>query len=94
MTVVDPGWVLPIPENLVHLAAGYDVVLSVEDGLASGGVGSELARLVALAGGPAVQVLGVQKRFLEHKPRASLLKESGLDAKGIAAGARAALDRL
>ena len=94
VTVVDPGWVLPIPENLVDLAAGYDVVLSVEDGLASGGVGSELARLVALAGGPAVQVLGVQKRFLEHKPRASLLKESGLDAKGIAAGARAALDRL
>ena len=94
VTVVDPGWVLPIPENLVDLAAGYDVVLSVEDGLASGGVGSELARLVALAGGPAVQVLGVQKRFLEHKPRASLLKESGLDAKGITTSARAALDRL
>ena len=94
VTVVDPGWVLPISEDLVDLAAGYDVVLSVEDGLASGGVGSELARLVALAGGPAVQVLGVQKRFLEHKPRASLLKESGLDAKGITTSARAALDRL
>ncbi len=94
VTVVDPRWVLPVSDDLVDLASSFDVVVSVEDGLVSGGVGSELARQVALKGGPPVQVLGVDKRFLAHKTRAALVQELGLDPAGIAQKTAAALDRV
>ncbi len=94
VTVVDPRWVLPVTGDLVRLACNFDVVVSVEDGLVSGGVGSELARRVALEGGPPVQVLGADKRFLQHKSRAALVEELGLDAQGIATKTAAVLDRV
>ncbi len=89
-TVIDPRWVLPVNPALVAEAAKYDVVVSVEDGLASGGVGSELARLVTAAGGPGVHVLGVPRKFFTHASRDSILKESGLDEDGIFNTARTA----
>src|SRR5690625_2531079 len=32
-TVVDPRWVLPVPADLLDLAAGHDLVVTMEDGL-------------------------------------------------------------
>ncbi len=93
VTVVDPGWVLPINPSLVELASAFDVVLSVEDGVKVGGVGSELSRLVSEAGGPAVEVLGVPREFLPLSSRALLLEEYGLDEEGIFLAARARISR-
>ena len=83
VTVIDPRWVLPINPALVEYAKGFETVVSVEDGLEVGGVGSELARQLAKAGGPVVHILGVPSRFLPHAPRTSLLRELGLDDEGI-----------
>ena len=44
VTVVDPRWVLPVPAELVDLAAGHRLVVTVEDGGRAGGVGSTLTR--------------------------------------------------
>ena len=71
----------------------FDVVLSVEDGVKVGGVGSELSRLVSEAGGPAVEVLGVPREFLPLSSRALLLEEYGLDEEGIFLAARARISR-
>ena len=40
VTVVDPRWVAPVPPELVELARGYRLVVTVEDGGVVGGVGS------------------------------------------------------
>ena len=44
MTVVDPRWVRPVPVELVGLAAGHRLVVTVEDGVRTGGVGDAVAK--------------------------------------------------
>ncbi|WP_242491716.1 1-deoxy-D-xylulose-5-phosphate synthase [Actinomyces minihominis] len=83
VTVVDPRWVLPVRDELVELAKQFDTVVSVEDGIEVGGMGSELSRLSTRAGGPPVHVLGVPRNFFQHASRASIIEEIGLDAEGI-----------
>lgn len=82
-TVVDPKWILPVSDELVDFAKQFPVVVSIEDGLEVGGVGSELARLSAEAGGPPVRVMGVPRQFLPHSSRKTILTEIGLDDAGI-----------
>ncbi len=41
-TVVDPRWVLPVPESLVSVAARHRLVVCLEDGVKAGGVGSRI----------------------------------------------------
>ena len=94
VTVVDPRWVLPVRASLVEAAKQFDVVVSVEDGLEVGGVGSELGRLCATAGAPPVQILGIPRAFLEHKTRAAIMKEVGLDEAGIVRAAKRGAQRV
>lgn len=93
-TVVDPRWVLPVPADLAELAAGHDVVVSVEDGLAANGVGSAIRDGLAERGDfTPVQAHGVPLRFLDHAARAELIEELGLRAQDIARdGAAVALE--
>jgi 1-deoxy-D-xylulose-5-phosphate synthase len=90
VTVVDPRWVLPVDDALVRLAASYDVVVTVEDGVAAGGVGDALARgLRAVGARSAVTTLGLPTRFVPQGKRADILASYGLDADGINAAVRA-----
>lgn len=89
-TVIDPRWVLPINPALVEACRRFDVVVSVEDGLASGGVGSELARLTTEGGGARVRVMGVERKFFPHASRSAIIKENGLDEDGVFNTARRA----
>ncbi len=89
-TVVDPRWVVPIPERLAELAEGHRHVLVVEDNITTGGVGSALRDLLAerataseRVGGPAVQVIGIPPRFIDHAQRAEVLEEIGLTAAHV-----------
>ncbi|WP_369363873.1 1-deoxy-D-xylulose-5-phosphate synthase [Streptomyces sp. CG4] len=85
-TVVDPGWVKPVPRALVDLAGRFDAVVTAEDGLRAGGVGDNLAAALreARAVPRALTTLGVPTGFLEHASRAALLEECGLTADRIA----------
>jgi 1-deoxy-D-xylulose-5-phosphate synthase len=85
VTVVDPRWVLPVEPALAELAAAYDVVVTLEDGVLDGGVGDALARaLRAMSARSQVVSLGLAKEFVAHGRRADILREAGLDAIGVA----------
>jgi 1-deoxy-D-xylulose-5-phosphate synthase len=86
VTVADPRWVLPVPEELVALAGRHRMVLTVEDGVVSGGINAHVRQ--ALAGLPrptAVHALALPPRFIPHGGREDLLREFGLDADRIVA---------
>jgi 1-deoxy-D-xylulose-5-phosphate synthase len=65
-TVVDPQWVLPAPADLIDLAAGQRLVVTVEDGCRDRGVGSALADALADQGADvAVRRVGIPQRFVQ-----------------------------
>jgi 1-deoxy-D-xylulose-5-phosphate synthase len=89
-TVVDPRWVLPAAPELADLAARHRLVVTVEDGLRIGGVGSHVAALLSDRQVPVpVRALGLPGEFIGQGSRAELLSRYGLDAEGIAASIRA-----
>ena len=85
VTVVDPGWVLPVNPALPGLAARHRLTVSIEDNTRTGGVGSAIAQACRDAHVTTpVGVLGLPRAFLPHGPRADLLVQAGLGAEGIA----------
>ncbi|MFD6092017.1 1-deoxy-D-xylulose-5-phosphate synthase [Oerskovia sp. NPDC060338] len=67
VTVASPTWVLPLPSALVKLAGEHDLVVTIEDGIADGGVGSLLGQRAVEAGITVPVVpLGLPTVFLEH----------------------------
>ncbi|MEJ7650136.1 MAG: 1-deoxy-D-xylulose-5-phosphate synthase [Nakamurella sp.] len=81
-TAVDPRWVLPVSAELVELAAGFPLVVTVEDGGRSGGVGSAIRD--ALPVGADVLVIALPQEFLEPGSRGDLLQDKGLTGQAIA----------
>lgn len=85
VTVVDPRWVLPVPDALARLAGEYAEVAVIEDGLRAGGIGAGVA--LAVDGVP-VRSFGLPREFLAHGTRAQVLDAAGLTASRIAATLR------
>ncbi len=85
VTVVDPRWALPVPAEIAVLALQHRLVVTVEDGGRSGGVGAAVTDVLAGSGVP-VQVLGIPQQFLEPGPRGELLGDLGLTAQAVARG--------
>ncbi len=85
VTVVDPRWVSPVPAELVELAKGYRLVLTVEDGCLVGGIGSQVSQALRAADVDVpARDLAVPQRFLDHATRAQVLAEVGLTAQEVA----------
>lgn len=86
-TVVDPRWVVPVPASVVELAAEHRLVITIEDGIRIGGIGTRVRQDLRAAGiDTAVDELGLPDRFLSHASRGEILEEVGLSAKTIARG--------
>ena len=84
-TVVDPRWVTPMPQDLLELASCYELVVTIEDGIVSGGVGESYALQLANRGASArVLNFGIPTQFVEHAERSELLAEFGLEPKALA----------
>ena len=85
VTVVDPRWVRPVPDELVALAAGHRLVVTVEDGVRTGGVGDAVARALREAD---VRVplrdIGVPQDWHPQGSRAQILSDLGLTAQDVA----------
>lgn len=82
--VVDPEWALPLPAELVKLASQAGGVLTVEDGIVNGGLGTELAHELGARGiDVPVRNLGICKEFLPTATRAQLLADQGMDEAGV-----------
>ncbi len=84
VTVVDPRWVKPVDPALVELAAGYRLVVTVEDSGRVGGVGATIAQALrdARVRTP-VRDFGIPLQFLPHGTRAEVLTEIGLTPQEI-----------
>ena len=84
----------PWDDAPVRQLSGYEVVVTVEEHAAIGGLGSAVAEALAqMGGGPRLVRLGMPDRYLEADVRARLLERAGLDAAGIARTASGALGR-
>lgn len=84
-TVVDPRWVLPVPSSLATLAARHRIVVVVEDGVRSGGIGSLVRQSLRDAGvDTALNEVGLPTEFLTHASRDQILQRVGLTAQRIA----------
>jgi 1-deoxy-D-xylulose-5-phosphate synthase len=84
-TVVNMRWVKPLDtELLLKIAAGHEVLVSVEEGAVMGGAGSAIGEALQAAGvvKPLLQ-LGLRDEFIEHGDVIKLLALQGLDAQGI-----------
>ena len=77
--VVDPRWVLPVPDGVIELARRAGRVAVIEDNNIAGGVGAEVARALdeADAGVP-VHRFGLPKEFIDHASRGQILESVGL----------------
>ncbi len=85
VTVVDPRWVAPVPPEVVTLARGHRLVLTLEDGGVVGGVGSRVSQALREADVDVpARDLGIPQRFLDHASRAQVLAELGLTAQEVA----------
>ena len=84
-TVVDPRWVVPVPRSIVELAAAHRIVVTIEDGIRVGGVGTRIRQDMREAGvDTAVTELGLPDQFLDHGTRAEILEQAGLTPQAIA----------
>jgi 1-deoxy-D-xylulose-5-phosphate synthase len=92
VTVVDPRWAVPIAPSLIDLAARHRLVVTIEDGVRVGGVGTRLRQDMRAAGvDTALNEIGLPDAFLPHAERGEILAESGLTADRIAADIEAQL---
>lgn len=83
-TVVDLRWVVPVPASLIGLAAEHRLVVSIEDGVRVGGIGTRIRQDLRAAGvDTALDELGLPDRFLDHASREEILEEVGLTAQQI-----------
>lgn len=84
-TVVDPRWVVPVAGGIIDLARDHRIVVSIEDGVRVGGIGTRIRQDLRAAGvDTAVDELGLPDEFLEHATRAEILERVGLTAQAIA----------
>ena len=84
-TVVDPRWVVPVPQSIIGLAAEHRIVVSIEDGIRVGGIGTRIRQDLRQAGvDTAVTELGLPDEFLGHGTRAEILERIGLTPQRIA----------
>ncbi|HZK60315.1 MAG TPA: 1-deoxy-D-xylulose-5-phosphate synthase [Cryobacterium sp.] len=84
-TVVDPRWVVPVPRSIIGLAAEHRIVVSIEDGIRVGGIGTRIRQDLREAGvDTAVTELGLPDKFLDHGTRSEILERVGLTPQHIA----------
>jgi 1-deoxy-D-xylulose-5-phosphate synthase len=85
VTVVDPRWVAPVPDELLAMAREHALVVTVEDSGRRGGVGSVLSQALRDADiDVPARDIGIPQRFLAHGTRAEVQAEVGLTAQEVA----------
>jgi 1-deoxy-D-xylulose-5-phosphate synthase len=84
-TVIDPRWVVPVAKSVVELAAEHRLVVTIEDGIRVGGIGTRVRQVMRAAQvDTALNEIGLPDEFLEHASRDQILERTGLNAQAIA----------
>jgi 1-deoxy-D-xylulose-5-phosphate synthase len=83
-TVIDPRWVVPVPKTVLSEAAKHRLVVTIEDGVKVGGIGTRIRQDMRAAQiDTALNEVGLPDEFLEHASRDEILERVGLTAKQI-----------
>jgi 1-deoxy-D-xylulose-5-phosphate synthase len=84
-TVIDPRWVVPVRKSVIDLAKNHRLVVTIEDGVRVGGIGTRIRQdLRAAQVDTALSELGLPDQFLEHASRFEIMERVGLTAQSIA----------
>jgi 1-deoxy-D-xylulose-5-phosphate synthase len=84
-TVIDPRWVVPVAPSVIEIAASHRLVVTIEDGVRVGGIGTRIRQDLRAAGvDTAVTELGLPDEFLDHGSRDFILEQVGLTPQHIA----------
>jgi 1-deoxy-D-xylulose-5-phosphate synthase len=85
VTVVDPRWVLPVPEAVGELAGRHKLVVTLEDNGVAGGIGSAVSAALRRA---EIDVpcrdVGLPQEFQAHASRKEVLSNVGLTEQNVA----------
>ncbi|MCV7174150.1 1-deoxy-D-xylulose-5-phosphate synthase [Mycobacterium manitobense] len=85
VTVVDPRWVLPVPDAIGELARAHKLVVTLEDNGVSGGVGSSVSAALRR---DEIDVpcrdVGLPQEFFAHASRSEVLADIGITDRNIA----------
>jgi 1-deoxy-D-xylulose-5-phosphate synthase len=85
VTVIDPRWILPVPEGIGALAKAHKLVVTLEDNGVHGGVGSAVSGALRRA---EIDVpcrdVGLPQEFAAHASRGEVLAEAGITDQNIA----------
>jgi 1-deoxy-D-xylulose-5-phosphate synthase len=74
----------PLDVDMIRDAARHERVITIEDGIGDGGVGSTMATAIrAIDPSCRVDILGVPTKFIPHAKPDRVLAQIGLDAEGI-----------
>ncbi|MEN9342667.1 MAG: hypothetical protein RIR24_254 [Actinomycetota bacterium] len=83
-TVIDPRWVIPVADSVIALAAKHRLVVTIEDGIRVGGIGTRIRQAMRAAQvDTALNEVGLPDEFLEHASRDEILERVGLTAQSI-----------
>lgn len=94
VAVVDPRWVLPVPEQVVKLAGDVELVVTLEESGLHGGVGSAVAaRMREARVDTPVRSVGVPQRFLTHASCREIHADLGLTAADLVASISSWIER-
>lgn len=84
-TVIDPRWVVPVPKSVVTMSAEHRLVVTIEDGIKVGGIGTRVRQDLRDAQvDTALTEIGLPDEFIDHATRNEILEDSGLTAQSIA----------
>lgn len=84
-TVIDPRWVVPVAKSVVQMASEHRLVVTIEDGIKVGGIGTRVRQdMRAAQVDTALNEVGLPDEFLEHASRAQIMERVGMTAQAIA----------
>jgi 1-deoxy-D-xylulose-5-phosphate synthase len=85
VTVIDPRWVLPVPDAVAELAVAHKLVVTLEDNGVAGGVGSAVsAALRAAEIDVPCRDVGLPQQFFAQASRGEVLAAAGLTDQDVA----------
>lgn len=85
VTVIDPRWVIPVAKSVVELAASHRLVVTIEDGLRVGGIGTRVRQEMRAAQvDTGLNEIGIPDEFIDHATRDQILHDAGLTPERIA----------
>jgi 1-deoxy-D-xylulose-5-phosphate synthase len=74
-----------VQPSIIELAGAHRLVITIEDGIRVGGVGTRVRQVLREAGvDTAVDELGLPDAFIPHATRSEILEDAGLTATKIA----------